>query len=647
MNFISNIHLNLRTKFILTGVSVLGMVLFLYLSSDSGFGNIIRQNRGIRMLNNMNQNLTEAIVGEKIFLRDKNKESLQQALDSVHLSMADMLEIRKHSVFDRQAVDTLDRLVENYQQSLVQLSEAVISIKEISRGISENLEKFRLHSNRMIDLLNRYELKCQLEQKEADIHLLDLRNVSRDAVIAANQFFSVLTEQLMLQEASEDFQKEKEFSLAMLREEVRRSSTIRDYIEFITDEESYFAYIRLLDQTCRHFTESASEILVLWEKKNKFQEELDNIRKSVLESKNRLIEQAETQISGLTAQSIRRNSFSFAAISFILVFGIFWLNRRIVQPVSRIISPLRAGAEQVATASDHISRTSQTLAETSIRQAASLQETASSLEMMASMTKQNAENAMQGEDLMAESESRLKRTMAVMKELSALVENITRQSAEARKIIKTVDNIAFQTNLLSLNAAVEAARAGESGAGFAVVANEVRNLAGRSSEAANYTAEMIENITGKIENISDTLQRTENAFREMSEKIRQTDQLVGNISAASQMQAQGIDQINSGMNEIENISQDYSAGSQESAGIAQQMNAQAKQMADFVKYLTDIIGSRNTAGMRKIPASAAKKGIPQKDESAEPEIIDGYSLKEKRNTDRTEGPLFRRTAHMP
>jgi methyl-accepting chemotaxis protein len=276
----------------------------------------------------------------------------------------------------------------------------------------------------------------------------------------------------------------------------------------------------------------------------------------------------------------------------------YWMARSISRPIKSIAEGLNDGAQQVASASAQISSSSQSLAEGASEQAAGLEETSSSMEEMASLTRQNAENAGQANALMGDTYKVVEEANQAMKELTESMRDISSASEETGKIIKTIDEIAFQTNLLALNAAVEAARAGEAGAGFAVVADEVRNLAMRAAEAAKNTASLIEGTVKKIKNGSDIVDKTNQAFQKVAGGSRKVAELVGEIAAASNEQAQGIDQINKAVGAMDRVIQQNAANAEESASASEEMNAQAEQMKDFVgRLLNVIIGNRQRNGI--------------------------------------------------
>jgi len=272
--------------------------------------------------------------------------------------------------------------------------------------------------------------------------------------------------------------------------------------------------------------------------------------------------------------------------------AIFWFVQwMITKPINRAVEDLSEGATQVTSASEQIASTSQLLAEGASAQASSVEETSSSLEEMSSMTKQNAQNAGEANSLMQETNQVVKRANDSMVDLNTAMQEITTSSEESSKIIKTIDEIAFQTNLLALNAAVEAARAGEAGAGFAIVADEVRNLAMRAAEAAKNTSDLIEGTVKRVANGSGIVKRTSKEFIDVTTNSAKVGELVAEIAAASNEQAQGIDQLNNAVADIDRIVQQNAGNAEESASASEQMKAQAEKLKGIVGILVRLVGS--------------------------------------------------------
>ena len=267
------------------------------------------------------------------------------------------------------------------------------------------------------------------------------------------------------------------------------------------------------------------------------------------------------------------------------VIGIL-IRRSIQTTITRITGRLADGSAEVGAASGQLASASQQVAEGTSEQAASIEESSSSLEEMASMTRQNADNARQADDLMNGANRVVSEANQSMHSLTESMEQISSASEETSKIIKTIDEIAFQTNLLALNAAVEAARAGEAGAGFAVVADEVRNLAMRAADAARDTAHMIEDTVGKVNEGTNLVAKTSEAFAVVVDNSTKVGELISEIAAASDEQAQGIDQLNTAVAEMDKVTQQNAANAQESASASETMNLQAKEMQ---RALSDLL----------------------------------------------------------
>jgi len=268
---------------------------------------------------------------------------------------------------------------------------------------------------------------------------------------------------------------------------------------------------------------------------------------------------------------------------------LFVFASRIAAPITELAGNLRLGADHTAQAAGQVSQTSQSLAEGASRQAASLEETSASLEELSSMTHQNTDNAEKAKQFANQARQSADSGVSEMQHMQEAMAAIKQSSDEIAKIIKTIDEIAFQTNILALNAAVEAARAGEAGAGFAVVAEEVRNLAQRSAVAAKETGSKIEDSISKTAQGVDISQKVAVSLSEIAQKIRQVDELAGQVASAAAEQNRGLAQINKAVTEIDQITQTNAASAEESASAAEELNAQSAVMKDSVEKLDALI----------------------------------------------------------
>jgi methyl-accepting chemotaxis protein len=328
-----------------------------------------------------------------------------------------------------------------------------------------------------------------------------------------------------------------------------------------------------------------------------------------------------------TTELIEQQTRFGTVVSAALVAGTLVVMVLVLAGARSVLKRVRNAGDSLASATGIVqenavlvARSSQMLAEGANEQAASLEETSASLEEMAGMTNRNAENAGKANDLARQAREAADAGATDMQAMHRAMHDIKLSSDGIAKIIKTIDEIAFQTNILALNAAVEAARAGEAGLGFAVVAEEVRNLAQRSAQAAKETAAKIEDSITKTAQGVDISEKVTKSLAEIVEKVRQVDALVAEVSTASREQSQGVHQITTAVAQMDKVVQSNAAGAQESASASRELDTQSRALQDAVSELRRVIdGARAVAqiahdrpeepALSTIPASRGRKPV--------------------------------------
>lgn len=275
---------------------------------------------------------------------------------------------------------------------------------------------------------------------------------------------------------------------------------------------------------------------------------------------------------------------------------VFWLYQRyVMRPRRQSLDLIHRTSEETASAVDQLSVASQTLADGACDQAAVLEETSASLEIMVSMTRSNADHTKEASKAANQARHCADEGHQRMIQMNAAMHSIEQASREITKILKTIDEIAFQTNVLALNAAVEAARAGEAGSGFAIVADEVRALAHRASEAARESSGLIDltlkrGAEGK--QLSETAAAT---FAGILDQARETDELIATIAGASQEQSVGIAQIGNAVTQIDQVTQNNAASSERTASAAEELSAQTRRLHSVLLTLAKLAGGHDVS----------------------------------------------------
>jgi methyl-accepting chemotaxis protein len=294
--------------------------------------------------------------------------------------------------------------------------------------------------------------------------------------------------------------------------------------------------------------------------------------------------------------------------------------KELVDNFHQLVASIASAIDQVAAGANLVSNSSATLSQGAMLQASSVQELTASLDQISSQTRLNAQNAEKANALTKNAKLNASEGNKQMQDMLKAMEDINVSSGNIGKIIKVIDDIAFQTNILALNAAVEAARAGQQGKGFAVVAEEVRSLAARSASAAKETTGLIEESIGKVEAGTKIAKNTADALVKIAAHVETAAELVGAIAIASNEQASGIEQINSGLMQISQVVQTTAATSEESAAASEELSGQALQLKETVGTfkLRNTPTSGKTGSTRSISAAADHAGRSTSGRTAPP-----------------------------
>jgi methyl-accepting chemotaxis protein len=328
------------------------------------------------------------------------------------------------------------------------------------------------------------------------------------------------------------------------------------------------------------------------------------------------LEAAAAEPSQIVAKAEGANRLILGLSLAVLILGplvsVLLVRRNVVRPVRLVADELALTLQKTVVGVQGIAQASQSLSAGAQNQAASLEETSASLEEMASMTARNTENAEKVKGLANQARIAGDNGAAEMKAMVEAMEAIRASSADIAKIIKTIDEIAFQTNILALNAAVEAARAGEAGMGFAVVAEEVRNLAQRSAGAARETADKIEAAVQRSVRGAQICTKVASSLDEILSRAREVDALAAEVAAASREQSQGIGQINSAIGEIDKVTQSTAGNAEQSANAAADLDLQSKALIESMHHLDVLVGRRGHDQLESKRAASVRRGEPHR-----------------------------------
>ncbi len=333
--------------------------------------------------------------------------------------------------------------------------------------------------------------------------------------------------------------------------------------------------------------------------------------------------QVESGVGAIGRSTLRSSALTLIGGLLASLLAAAYLTRSIARPVHGVCARLSSGADSTLASAEALTAAGQSQAEAASQQAAALEETSSSLEEMASSTQRNAENAERATQLARAARSAADVSTTQLQAMSRAMNDIKSSSDDVSKITKTIDEIAFQTNILALNAAVEASRAGEAGMGFAVVAGEVRSLAQRSADASHEIASKIQAATQKAAQGVAASAGVLESLQGVAARIHELDALITDVSAASQEQSRGIQQLNQAVSQMDKVTQGNAAQSEETAGAALELASHARAMEDAVAELRALAGEAAAAAeaslqqgrqlnvSREEPSNCAKSAGPK------------------------------------
>lgn len=373
------------------------------------------------------------------------------------------------------------------------------------------------------------------------------------------------------------------------------TQTQKDIKNFETEWNSFLEIAAQIMQASREYAKEHAMNIMSDQGKTAFERSLKFIRSVSLEHLKKM--------DGLRMEAgiIRKRSglilFVLSVTAIVAYMTAGWLiSRSIVMPINGILEIIADNSKKSRQASDNTFTAGKFLADTATRQASAIEETSASAEQISATIRKNADNAAEAEHIVKEVRQIIQRVGVSMADMSVSIKDISETGRQTQGIIKIIDNIAFQTNMLSLNAAVEAARAGEAGSGFAVVANEVRNLAVRAAQAAKDTGSLIETVIRKINEGAELAEKNSADFSQAMDITGKAGKIVSEIASSSAEQAQGAEQISNAMSELEKTTQDNTANAEQFVSIAKEMLNQSGQTENLVSQLIAVVQGERRAG---------------------------------------------------
>ncbi|MDR3567960.1 MAG: methyl-accepting chemotaxis protein [Syntrophobacteraceae bacterium] len=585
---------------------LISVALFLYLVS-SGVSYVL----SLKTTNSFNffstikdfeTGLLNTIIHEKDYSLSLDGKSADEVLSGNQKSSRYLKDIESHAE-GGQDFGALSQSILKYRETFEQLVKNNREISSLKERLDKSSDALMAASDRTSGEVNSIIGMALTQGEDADPTLNSLIVAAKTIVSGSSEFVLTVDRDLLLNNNEKTYlERLGKISPVLLKER----NNVTALVSTIKDE-GVKGYPEALNKLIPHMESTSEKIHQLWLQNRELVAQLNGVRKQIISSDASMIASVKERLGQIERSGRLMNFASVGIIFLVLIAGGIFIGRSITIAIRRLSVRLREGADWTAMAAVQMISASNSLADGASEQAAALEETSSSLEQTASMTRSNAHNAHGSNSLMKEISRTVERSNQSMLKVKDSMAEISQSSEQTQAIVKTIDEISFQTNLLALNAAVEAARAGEAGAGFAVVAGEVRNLAMRAAEAARNTADLIEATVKRVHDGTAVATQAYNEFAGVSKNISKAAEMVEEIAHASEEQARGSEQINKAVTDMDKVTQKNAADAEETASVCEELGAKAKLMKLLVLELVSLVGGAN-GGSGEEKSSAPQRG---------------------------------------
>ncbi len=550
----------------------------------------------VELANGMERNYRLAMYNMRGYGLTGNKNYLRSAKDNIARVKTRLNEAKMHGIKYPILIKLIQGVTKT-EKALSDYEKLMHETEQITNTLSKDRKKLDKYANSYMKNSNNY-LSAQNIKLDKDIDNISSGNklkLRHAKITLINNVIDLGNDTRVKNFKSQTLRKP-----SIIRDALNNFPKIESLIEkmkMVTTKQNDINALNAILKSGNNYKEAMKDLLANWSRLQELGKERDRVGTIVVkaaESISRAGVNITNQYSKEAADELSNaSSIMITGLIIALIFGViiaFLIIKSITKPIISAVQTISDGNSQVVSASNEISSSSISLAEGATQQASSVEEVSATIEESTAINNQNAENSREANNLATTANQSASLGNEKIKDLMTSMEGISTSSEKIAKIIKTIDEIAFQTNLLALNAAVEAARAGEHGLGFAVVAEEVKNLAQRSANAAKETADIIEESIEQIKNGNTIAQETNEAFEDIVDKVQKTSNIIGEISTSVNDQAEGMNQVASAMGQIDEITQQNAASSEEAAAAAEELNAQALSMLDSVAEIAKMVG---------------------------------------------------------